>query len=150
MNACPDRVGALLEAEPDELAGRADSDLARHIAGCDACREAAASLRRATLSLDRVLASPGAGPDMDALLSRARHRETTVVRRAFPRALWIGLAAAASFAALLLLGPDRRPTPVAPVAATSVRELPTVESAGDADLAVLPTDNPNITVIWFF
>jgi hypothetical protein len=114
----------------------------------------------------------GAAPpelDMDALLARVAGAEpasaTSAVRGARRRhrtaslsrwTRWSAVALAASLATLLLvthetgMGPGGRSAPAPTAASTQLGPPPTVESAPGRDVAVIPTDNPNITVVWYF
>ncbi len=97
-------------------------------------------------------------PTVDALLERAAgvpveltwgEGTSAATRRALsaPRA-WIPLAAAAAIAAVLLVtgNPAPRPLPAVARAETSVL----VEAASARGVAIIETENPNITVLWFF
>ena len=61
---------------------------------------------------------------------------------------WVGLAAAAAVAGLLLVA--RGGDPPAPLPVAQAQALPTVEEASTGGVAIIETDNPDITVLWFF
>jgi hypothetical protein len=64
------------------------------------------------------------------------------------RRSWIPLVAAAALAGVLLVARRGEPPPLAPVARSEA--LPTVEAASTGGVAIIETDNPDITVLWFF
>jgi hypothetical protein len=139
----------LLEADPEELAGTADSALARHVAGCASCRAIARAIQEDTAALDRYLTDVPRGPDVDVILASAGYpagSSTRVIR--FPRwRRWSALAAAAAVAGLLLGRPDA-PMPGSPFVQPDTPPL--VEAAPDQNVAVMATADPDITVLWFF
>jgi hypothetical protein len=108
-------------------------------------------------------APEASGPDADRADGAAIPvTNTTDVRRVRPRrAAWSAVALAAAAAGLLFvtqgpwtrgplirgLGPRPAATPFTTVAAAP---LPLVEDAGGDDVAILQTDDPDITVLWFF
>lgn len=163
MSDCTNFLGALLEAEVDELRGYADTALSHHVAQCASCAAAAERILDANRALDRALA-PTPALDVEAVLARARpaaarggndrssrrpeagHASRPVGRR---WRAWAGLAAAASVAALILIS-EREPglpgTPDPPLK----RAQALVEAPADRKVAVIQTDNPDITVLWFF
>ena len=152
MSECVRALDTLLEADLDELEGRADSDLGRHIADCAGCADAARAILDGNRALDRVL---DAAPSIDAsaIVARAklgtvrgnRHAERTR-GRAWHR--WAGLATAAALAAALL---TQRESPLPGVALPPRPETrATIETPANRSYAVFETDNPDITVLWFF
>ncbi len=178
MTHCTFGRDALLRADPVELAGTLETELGRHIAGCARCREAAERLLASNRLLDDFLDLAPA-LDVDALLARAalgpvdgsgaggfgdptlqdptmtedapgdaaqktdRHRLRTRWHR------WTVVAAAASVAALLVARSSERPLPGA-ASLPVVERYPTFELPAGRDVAVFQTDNPDITVLWFF
>ena len=149
MTECRDIRVLLFEADPEELAGTADSALARHVAGCASCGELARTILEETAALDRYLNEAPRVSDVDAILVAAGHpgsAPTTVIR--FPRwRRWSALAAAAAITGLLLLRPDA-PQPGSPLVLPDTPPL--VEAAPDQNVAVMSTADPDITVLWFF
>ena len=151
MNECP-RVHDLLEAEPEELSGAGTTPLARHVRGCERCALSARRILAANAGLEAAL-NAAAAPvvlDLDALIAEARvagvSGEPALPRHAWRK--WATLAAAATVVGLLLF-PTRDPSlpgvPLEASAAPAALEIP----AG-RDVAVIATDNPDITVLWFF
>jgi anti-sigma factor RsiW len=161
MTTCDRFRDSLLQAEPDELRGVGDSELAAHVRTCPACGRAARTLLEATAELGAYLGRAGPAPDVAGILQRAA---APAARRVAPSPTaspgvrrrirledprpWVALAAAAAIAGMLLLPGPAAPPP--PTAAADPYRLPTVESASGRTVAVLPTDNPDITVLWLF
>ena len=128
MIECRVSDDVLLEADPAELAGSADTELSRHIAECQSCHDVAKRIlaanrtlhdilgRASGVDVDRLLAE-AALPPLDGAETRERRSRSRAVRgdsRPFRR-LWAALAAAACIAALLLARQvDRRPLVVTP------------------------------------
>lgn len=143
MITCPERE-RLLELDPRELQ---DETWQAHLATCEACAEAAGRVLSAYGALDAVL---GAAPPLDttALLARARLTASSADRRGV-RMQRLVLLAAACIAGLIVLRDWERSLPGTPFVPST--ETP-VEWAleGDRSVAVLHTDNPDITVLWFF
>ena len=157
MTTCHEIHDLLLEATPEELRGGGEGALAAHLRSCGECRHRAELLLRADEALDAALGAAPA-PDVDAILARAAaapvelgwlRRTASVTRRAAAtRRAWIPLAAAAVLAGLLLVPRSRTPAPLPTVAPPQA--VPLVEAASAGGVAILETDNPNITVLWFF
>jgi hypothetical protein len=158
MTTCDRYREALLEAEPDDLRGLGQTEVARHIRACPACARAGGIILDTTASLNAFLASGGHVSDLDTVLRRAAtsggttpmptdRPESALAWRS--RRRWVALAAAAAISALLLL--PRRPPPLPPVATVAnAAPLPSLESAPGQTVAVFETGNPDITVLWFF
>lgn len=163
MSACHRPVEALLTAELDELAGEADTELGRHVRDCPHCSAAARKILaanealNASLSQRRVLHSA-------SLLARARSREHAP-RASRPRwrARWlaygplgwvgagIGLVAVATVLLVLTLPREPLPSPelAAEQTAAGRASQPLMVDAPGYDVAVIPTENPDVTIIWF-
>lgn len=155
MSACAPFRELLLEAEAAELRGEGESPLACHVRACLSCARAAALVLEETSRLDALLAE--APPlDVDALLARAGVRSggaaAAPLTRRFPgRRLWVPTAAAAALAALLVWqAAEVQTPPVSVTVAVDRSTLPLVEPAPGQDVAVMQTDDPDITVVWLF
>ena len=160
MSDCASFRELMLEAEPAELRGKGESLLARHVRDCPACARTAALLLEETERLDAFLAD--APPlDVDAVLARAGVASGAATPEAAPsrlrirrfplRRVWVPLAAAAALAGLLLFrGPGPTRVPATDMAAREAPAPPLVEALADQDVAVMPTNDPNITVVWIF
>ena len=171
MSRCSEIRDLLLEASPQELAGRDDSSVARHVAECPACGKVAALLLEETAALDRALAFQGP-PDVDAILDAALGTHghtgsedsaaatgdpaTRTLTGAGARVLpfpswtrWTVLAAAAVATILFLQAAPDAGSP-GRLASRLSETPPLVESAPNHNVAVMETANPDITVLWFF
>lgn len=152
MSECTRSLEPLLEADLGVLAGEGDSELAKHIRGCGRCGGAAQAIREATGRLDEALSTAPAALDLDAVLRRvevaAAGRPGPGVRGRFPAARWVALAAAAT-AALIIVG-EREPASIRRPTTPPRPTFPLVEPAADRSVAVIPTGNPDITIVWFF
>lgn len=144
---------ALLEADPAQLEGKSGDALARHLGECDRCRLLARMILEGGRGLGEAMKDLVPAPDLDELLERAE-REPVRRRRAIrqnPRWSTLGLVHLAAAAALVALFLGRDPVlpgdPVIPLAPTSDLGLEVPEGR---DVAVLATNNPDITVLWFF
>ena len=149
MTPCTSRLEALLDADVAELDGSGDSDLAQHVRSCDQCRAAAEHVLATNHALDSALDAT-VEPDVDALLARARLRPVpgTTALRPLRGRRWPIVAAAAAIGALML-GRGDRPLPGDPPLLLSEATV-TLDVPAGQDVAVLQTDNPDITVLWFF
>jgi anti-sigma factor RsiW len=134
----------LLEAESVELEGTADTEVGRHVATCGACAASAARILAAHAALDEHL---DAHPAFDAAALVARARPARARRRPSVR-LWAPLLAAAGLAALLLY--SERSLPPLPGTAPAALAPPDVSAPEGTNFAVLPTTDPDITVVWLF
>ena len=145
----------IIEADPAELERDATGERAAHLAECAECRALAAGILGAEAVLHEVLESVEPALDVEAALVRAREANR-IARRHRRWQVAVPLAAAA-LAGLLLLG---RPSPAPreafdPATLEAARALglagvrPVVKAESHERVAVLPTGNPNITVIWF-
>ena len=151
MTACAVWAEQLVLAAPEELSGMAETELSRHVRDCRLCAAEARKIVAANKALRVAISSPEV--DVAELINRARHAEAdgkrmTVQRSArAPRIAWsaIGasIAAAAAIVVLLLQKPILEPLPL------PVRPQPLVNAA-DYNLVVMPTPNPDITILWFY
>ena len=155
---CDDALEALLEADPTVLEGIGEEPLARHLRKCAACARKALAIRQGEASLAAALERALPAPDLEVILAAAgvdssgpaiplpapqRSRAvSTKVLALFP------MAAAAAVAALLLTRPPALPGPVysppPPAPGLDVR------TPAGSSVAVLETNNPDITVLWLF
>jgi predicted anti-sigma-YlaC factor YlaD len=149
---CAEALQAMLEAEPSELEGKGESHLVGHLRDCPRCREMARTVLIQEEALGQGLAEAVALPDLDALLDQALGPKANPwVLRFRPRRTGLTLfplAAAATLAALFLGGDPRLPgDPYAPAEPAPGLGLDVPEGR---DVAVLATNDPKITVLWFF
>ncbi len=152
MSACDEVRDLLLEAEPDELRGVGSTTVAEHVRACLRCARVANRILDDTDLLDGYLDDRPAPPVAD-ILRRAgvpagpRPSPRPRVRR---RWLWAPAAAAAAVAALFVALESRGPEPASGPSLAAFDASPVVEAATGETVAVIPTDNPDITVLWFF
>jgi len=164
VNPCIRSTAWLLKADLERLRGEGDSEDASHVRACARCRELAHRVLDRCAQLENALGSFPAPVDVDAILARARlvrikgesasasprhgSRDRSADSRS-PWRRWLALAAAAAIAGLLIM---RSPTPPLPIGLSGpvVNEAPLVEVFAGQEVAVMATDNPDITVLWFF
>ena len=162
----------ILDVDPEELEQEASRDAseehADHLAECPECRAMADEILGAELALREGLDSVEPALDVVAALERARKaHQAEAHQTARRRRRWqvaVPLAAAALGGILLMgrsfpaAGPGFNPATVPafdPANVSAARALglvgprPVVKVESDQRVAVLPTRNPNITVIWF-
>lgn len=163
MSTCADFRAMILEAEPMDLRGEGDTELAVHVRGCPACARVAALVLDETARLDAYL---GDTPvlDVEAVLARAAlpaeapeavaHRTLPVSKAySFPgRRILVPLAAAAALAALLLMRGQEIRSPATSIASSPAEPAvaPLVEPIAGQGAAIMQTDDPEITVVWLF
>ncbi|MDE0661703.1 MAG: hypothetical protein OXI79_18870 [Gammaproteobacteria bacterium] len=164
MTACDRPVEPLLTAALDELAGTADTELSRHVRDCPHCAAAARKILAANDALDASLRE-GFVLHRASLLARAPSKEPTpgASRRRW-RAPWpanrpalgwvaaaVGLVAVATV--IVVVTPRQEPLPSPRLAAeppaTEQASQPLTVDAPGYDVAVIPTENPDVTIIWF-
>lgn len=168
MTDCASFRERLVEASPAELrravASPADrraasvgptgvdsKHLERHLARCSACRAETERILDGLDALDMALDGPPGNLDVDLVLRRARNEQDGAGRRwpRHPVRIAAALLAAATLALLFRQQSDGPPPQPAPVIA-ALPAVADVEVPAGQNVAVLPTDNPAITVLWFF
>jgi len=149
---CAEAYPAILEADPSVLEGLGESSLARHIRECPHCQEISRAVLSGESALAEGLVAAVAPPDLDALLDEALGPATEPKSLRF-RTWRYGLslvpvAAAAAMVALFLGGEPQLPgDPYLPPEPTPGLGLEVPEGQ---NVAVLATNDPEITVLWFF
>lgn len=155
MSDCTRSLDDLLEADLDELRGESATEVGRHIRDCGQCRAVALRILDSTARLDVALATRPDGFDVNAVLARARSPESAP-QAATITALsnrWQRIASAALAAAivgLLVLGDRDEALPGTAFVPSLTAELPIVEPSAGQNVVVIKTDNPDITVLWFY
>ncbi|MDE0190419.1 MAG: hypothetical protein OXQ90_03600 [Gammaproteobacteria bacterium] len=162
MSACDRPVEALLTAELDELAGKADTELGRHVRDCPHCSAAARKILAANAALNESL-TRGWQPLSGPLIARARSRKRGAGRPSWSvqwavggtRLVWgaVAISVLAVWITLVavVIRHDRLPdseSVTERIAAERTAEPPLVEAPG-YNVAVVPTANPAITIVWF-
>ena len=155
MSGCARSLDYLLEADLDELGGESATEVALHIRDCARCRAVAQKILDSTARLDMALTTRPGEFDVDALLERARSPESgpktatiSPLRQRWHRIANVALAAAV--VGLLVLGDRDEPLPGTEFAPSPTAQLPIVEPSTGQNVAVIKTDDPDITVLWFF
>lgn len=145
---CERARSLLLEADIPDLLGELDSELARHLRTCAACRHAADGIRRAELDLAAWLSR--AAPRTDESLAIAGAAAAARRRAAGRRAGAVGGLAAAVLGGLLLLSRRSEP-PGAALTAPEARVAASfsVTAPPGREMIVLHTANPKIVVVWY-
>lgn len=153
MTECARSPEALLDAELEELSGVAETDLGVHVRACARCAATARAILEGNDALDGVL---GSVPPIDAraLLARARVEVVPGAEKRAPRfgRRWrqgAALAAAAAIAVLLVLSERDRSMPGVEMAPRA-EVYSMVEAPADLSVAVIQTDDPDITILWFY
>jgi hypothetical protein len=153
---CVDARRALLEAELNTLEGVGDEPLARHVRECPGCSSVARTILEGEAALCDALKRAAPRLDPQRLLAVAGEEEAAVARRGVqPLRSWkrparalalLPLAAAAAATGLFLGRPPSLPgPPYAPPASVGGLD---VQAPGGSGVAVLQTNNPEITVLW--
>lgn len=164
---CEGAASLILEADLDELRGAGDGALARHLRACASCRREALSIVTAEARLSDALDERASSVGVEEMLGRVRSelagveaRRTSATTIA-PRLRWkmaVPLAAAATVAALLLWSARPDPdgaSPDPPLAGSVGAPHATPVEAGirveaDRRFALMKTDRPTISVVWFY
>jgi len=156
---CSEAMHEVLEADLNTLAGHGQGRLAQHLQLCSRCRSIADFVLQEEDRLGAQMADAVASPDLDQLLDEALGTDVTVTEVSLPpptksiRLRRVGfslvpLAAAATLVTLFLGGEPSLPgdsyLPPQRTAGLGL-EVPEGQNA-----VVLTTDNPEITVLWFF
>ena len=141
----------MLEADPVELAGQDDSELAAHVAQCSRCAAVAAEILAGQEALAQGIRQLQAEGSVEDLLPGVRRAAATPRRRWLTRVA-LPLAAAAALA-LLIVG-DRSTVPppesTLQIADALPRPEQSVRLAPNTNAIVFKTSNPKITVLWFY
>ena len=165
MTSCDRPLDGLLSAELDELAGRAETELSRHVRVCPHCSARARKILAASGALHRGLDAGRAvdAVDKEALIARARSETSTRrftwrdTRWSAPFGDWAGLRAAAALGAmavvaitvLFAVGGREETLPDAESLPEPIHNKPLLVDAPGYNVAVIPTTNPDITIFWF-
>jgi anti-sigma factor RsiW len=155
MTDCTTQRDWILEADPEALKLNASGEHGDHLAKCPECRALVDEILGAQAALRETLDSVAPALDVEAALVRAREARRATQRRTRWQVA-LPLAAATLGGVLLMNRPS--PVPVSGFDPATVRAAAALGLAGAGPLvraeshqrvAVLPTENPNITVIWF-
>ncbi len=148
----------ILEADQAELSNEVTGDLAEHLESCGACQALAERVLESERALAGAIAAMEPGLDVDVALARVPSGQGWGSVRGWRRAGFALPLAAAAVAALVLLKPPGNPgqavafDPSSPVVTSALgwdRPASVVRSTSHASVAILPTENPDITIVWF-
>ena len=149
---CTEALQAILEADLTDLEGQGESSLARHVRECPRCQEGAQAVLKEESALAQGLAEAVASPELDVLLDQALGPATQPKTLRFrPRRFGLTLLPVAAAAAMVVLFLGSEPQlpgdpylPPEPVPGLGL------EAPEGRNVAVLATNNPEITVLWFY
>ncbi len=149
---CELALERMLDADPEELEGRGDSELVAHIQGCGRCQAVAAELLAGHEMLAAQIHSVDVGRGVERVLPAVRRASIQRVRRR--RLIRFALPAAAAAVLALLAVRGRAPSmplenPSAQLAGQPPAQ-PIVRLAPNTNALVIETNNPKITVLWFY
>lgn len=150
---CELALKRMLEADPEELDGRGDSELVAHIAQCSRCRAVAAEILAGQESLAAGIKHVETMGDVDAMLPAIRRAAAQRMKRRMLARFAVPLAVAAALA-LLVVG-DREPAaldadPSVQLGRSRLQAEQTVRLSPNTNAIVFKTSNPKITVVWFY
>ena len=148
---CDTALEQMLVSEVEDLTGESGTELAAHIVACARCQAVASEIVEGQRRLADSLRAMESGRTVDTVLDEVRAQVTRRRRRTRAFRVLVPLAAAAALA--LLVTTDRSgtvPSSVAvPESATAVPRT-MVRLPPTTNAMVLKTDNPKITVVWFY
>jgi len=147
----------MLEADPEVLQGEGPEPLARHLRECPACQERAMAIVLGEADLSGALVGAVSATDPDRILEMALDEGPRTLpfpgRRAPRRWARRGVAllplAAAASLAILLMGREP-PLPGRPYTPRATAPGLDVQAPDGEGVAVLETNDPDITVLWLF
>jgi anti-sigma factor RsiW len=154
MSGCERARDAILEVDLNEPI---DPEVEVHLAECADCGALLERLEAQQVALGGVLAEIAATVAADVDPAEIRERQMFARRRR--RTSWRVLVpvAAAALGGVAFFGPRARvagpfeggPEWALPVATLQSIQPVVLSSGSHSNVAVLPTDNPNITIVWF-
>lgn len=150
---CEMKLDVLLEAEPDELAGVGDTAVAQHVVLCSRCRAIADEILEGQALLAEELRVLTPARNVESVVDRVRAQVPRRRLRSRLRTVVLPLAAAAVLS-ILVLG-DRVPqrmvsNDTTPHGAARLDAARAIQVSPARNVAVMKTDNPKITVVWFY
>ena len=149
---CEMALEQMLASDVEDLTGESGTDLAAHVVVCERCQAVASEIVEGQRRLADGLRAMEAGRTVDAVLDEVRAQATRRRRRARVFGVLVPFAAAAALA--LLITSDRSgrvpSDAVVPESATAVPPRTLVRLPPATNAMLLKTDNPKITVVWFY
>ena len=149
---CELALERMLDADPKELEGRGDVELAAHIETCSRCQAVAAELVAGHDMLAAGILSVDGTQGVEAVMPAVRRAAVQRVRQRRLIRFVLPMAAAAALAVMAI----RYRVPAMPIGSPPAQladQIPartTVRLAPNTNAVVLETDNPKITVVWFY
>ena len=150
---CELALDRMLEADPEELALESHTELGVHIGGCERCRAVADEILAGQQTLGDAVRGLEAKGKVDAVVHSVRAAVSTRRRRKVVSVALLPLAAAAVFVLLVIRDGGRTPTPPLPtqwIAQADVPSRPVITLPPATNAMVLQTENPKISVVWFY
>lgn len=138
----------MLEADPQELNPESATELGSHIAGCERCRAVADEILAGQRLLGDAVNAFGAEGQVDTALRGVRAAARARRRWRMASVALLPLAAAAVL--VLFVTVDGGRTLQAPIRQADVPSRPTVTLPPATNAMVLQTENPKISVVWFY
>ena len=148
--SCDSAFERLLEADPADLAGHGDSELAVHVQECVRCQAVGAKLLGGQEQLAAALTQIVPHTDVDGALSAARVSRSKAHRR---QKLWQWgpIAAAAAIAGVMVLQAlGGTPMLEGEILSAPVTIEPLVEAPAGQNVLVFQTSDQSAKVIWFY
>lgn len=146
---CDLALEQMMEADLAELSARGQTELSLHITACERCRAVAAELVAGHEKLATGVRALDADDRIEEVLEGVRAQAAIRRRRAIVKLALLPLAAAAAF--FLLVPGDGARTPSTPtLGQADVPSRPTVTLPPATNAMVLQTENPKISVVWFY
>jgi len=149
---CKAALERLLGADPAELSGRGDSELAVHVRECERCAAVAARLLEGQAELAGALDELGPRVAVEEALGAVRRRRRRTGWRRHAWQIAAPLAAAAAVTALFFARAyeSGRRMPGEVVSLPAPRIEPVVEVASAQNVMVFETRDKSAKVIWFY
>lgn len=149
---CDAALERLLEADPAELAGQGDSELATHVRDCERCGAVAAKLLDSQERLATALNDMGPRVGVDEALATIRPQRSGASARWRSAWRWAAPLAAAAAAAGIFFATqtDTSRMPGELVMRPAPRVEPLVEMASAQNVMVFETNDRSAKVIWFY
>jgi anti-sigma factor RsiW len=139
----------MLEADPEELSPESATELGAHIAGCERCRAVAQEILAGQRLLGDAVKEFEAEGQVDTALHGVRAAARARRRWRMASVALLPLAAAAVLV-LLVTGDRGRNTPTPTASRADLPSRPTVTLPPTTNAMVLQTENPKISVVWFY
>jgi len=147
---CDNAFERLLEADPADLAGHGDSQLAVHVSECARCQAVGATLLGGQEQLAAALTQIVPHTDVDGALNAARARRSKIRKRQqFWQ--WGPIAAAAAISGVMILQAlGGNPMLEGELLSAPAAIEPLVEAQAGQNVLVFETSDQSAKVIWFY